>query len=1082
MRKWLIALASLVIVAILIGGIWKNYAQQAFDRLVKDRLISQYDFNYSKIELDFWQRQIQVEDFILTPDSTNQDARQYQVKVATFKLELASILPILFSKKLTIKGVTIIDPELVVRQKKEQLNAEQHFTTESFSLLDLITKYVALFEVNNLTINSASFQHQNISALDKVDDFMLREINFFLNQFSVDSTLQKQNFFNAESIELIINEEYFFLNDQIHQLSFDQLRLSTKDSSLTVNGIKLRPVHNDVLSNQQIIDKHHIFDIEVPEIALVGVNFEESYLNQTLAMKQLRIKEPNIFVREKSQIRERISAKNNAILSIIEQFSPSLSIEQVLLESGNIDLDLHQYKDLELKLNVDSFSLFDLAIDSTDLYFDYEHPPFSGFSVSLSNIDETIFNQKDNFHCDHVHINSLDSILLLKNFQLNKPSQFKQILPEFKITGLDYLGVLFHKPLYLSSIQLKSPKTYLQYVKQENNTAKPISPLIQLQEALTKANIQPIQVALLSIENGSFDFENQLSIDNYQSVIKDLRINPSVNSWKSLLGTLNLNLNQVEYQTDTLELKFRSLETNGIDHQFDKLYFSQKSIRNEISLQIDQISVFNTDPDSLFQNKIQLDSLEINKPIAVINLSDHSKKEKPQNQLRFPFPIPKLEVLQGVIELKLPNGDQLTIPNLDAQLSIDSVEFDLLDLMLKELSYRPKKLDHHFKIKEFKQFDSSSYGIRDLTITPNSNAPHLYPIKIPSLDIIDLNREKLIDDGVLMAQSITIEDIASNIQLGNTPTTQPSNAKSTILPKIQVDSFLVRNGQASLKIKDSLDLELPNFDFILTGINTEEGQFNINRLKDYFQDLSLTTNDTFHFSTANFEADISNLKFEASDLISLYLSTINLSKESIFQTNIDTIKAQDIDWQPFVKDKQVILKELQIAQVDLFIPSKPEKVDQDDALDTKISLPLNALELERLSIENMVLHLPKSNPLKINGIDIQLEKLKVDSIFDLNQMDDYFQNLQFNVKEISSPIGKWEEYQFSQSLHYDSRSQQLVSRDIQLARNYDKFEYSNFLANRKDYFDISIDSIILFSWELNHMLKKATSIQKNCHF
>ncbi len=1088
MRKWLILLVSIVILFIVIKFIGTEFASQAFNERIKEQLLPNYNFTYGKLDLDFWQKKLNVEDFVLIPDSAlqaNPARRLYEFKVASFEIELASVYPILFEKRLSIEGVTIADPELVIKDYVTE--DSRHFTTESFSILDLITQYVALFEVKALEVESASFQHQS-EGFQLINDFTLEDINFFIRHFFVDSTFTKQNFLNAQSIELVINEETLFLNDQIHQINFDQIRLSTKDSLLTFKGLALRPVDENVLTDRSVIEKHYIYHIAVPEINLLGIDYEASYLKGEFDIAQVVLKNPLVHAQEKFQKEPKTSTKNSAILAILERFAPSLSIGEVLLENGKIDLDIHRFSGFDLNLNVDTFRIYDLKVDTVDWYFDHQNPPFSGLSIQLSDINEVFLGQERGFHLDNFYISSLDSTLFINNLVLQAKSEqleFLQKVPELEVRGINYLEAMFGEPVKLSQLIVRQPSTILK--KKGGSTKKDQSnggpPLESFTRFLRRSKFPVVEAKNVLVEEGKFELDQTVAVDQYQLEAEGLYVRESLKSWKNLVDTFGIRIKNIGYTTDSLKLQLDGLSSNGTDHQLERIRLSTVFKEGELDSEIERINVFNTDLDSLIAMQVEFDSTVVFRPDVNLKLSvDPSNQDKVAGP-HFPFQTDNIRVQNAWATVDFGNGTFFNVQKLDTNIDLDTATYDIWSIQTGPAFFSSEDLSHRIQIEGLAQIGTSSYQFDNLQLLPQYDTLEvLHPIVVPQLKVFNLDRSTLLKDKTIIADKITINRPESKISIRKKdPKVSKSHDPAGDLPMVQVDTLLINDAAVTWEQGDTFSLVVPSFDLMVNGVENHRDVFEITKLTEYYRTLQFKAKDSIRVRQPGWNSFFTAFNLEADTLCSFGLDELNFTltpqKEKVRST-LFGLRAEGLKIEPLFSQNALLLDDFRIKQMDLAVT-----IPQLDSTASKkskhyIDTHFDRLAVNDFNIETIDLRLQLERLINIHGLSIGIEELNLDSTVRWNQMDDTYGRLSLNLKEMAFQFGRYDEYNLCQSLHYESAEKRLVNKYIQVQPRYTNMEYSAMLDHRQDYFTVITDSMVVHDFSPQQLFEKPLDISK----
>ncbi len=1081
-----IALFLFVNLFFLVNGVGKTLARQALDKLIERELPEHYLLDYEVLEFKIFEQELTVKNLNFIPRNDIRLAgiqRSFRINIPHFKIQLKSIRSILLEQELIIEGISIIDPQFSVVDfsKNQRLTA----STESINLLELVGQYLHFLKIKTLKIENAGLQYQK---RDKRPggSFSLQEFDFHLNQFVLDSNLSKQNFLNAESIELIINQQQFFLSDNIHKFSFDQLRLSTKDSVLNFHNLKMEPIDSITRQNWTAASGPALYEVHIPQVDLNGIDFYESYVNNDLRMDQVVFQEPDIRIKGgNKRLREASKPNQSAVLNVLSQFAPSLHFKNIQLNQGQVRLDYQETRSRDLHFLVDHLNLYDCFIQPNNFDYSERNPPFREFNLQLRNLKQHLPDQIHQLSIEKIMISGREKEIDLFNLNLEPYSEVPhasktkivQQIPFLRIGGIDYLGFLQQKPLSISELYLMEPNTTLISPIEGKKDSIPFD-LRYAKKIIGNSILKELNTDLLRINKGNLVVDDWFSVEDYNFMADNIQLDNSTESWSSVTDTFSINVESLDFQKDSLGFNLMGFLSNGQDHFLQKLNFSRISSLDSTTLYLQGLEVFQTDLDEIMTGKYECDSINVNDLSIDIKLKPGKKGKVTQViDLSSPVHTPQFRLDQLNLILESPTGDSLKVNKLSSEWRLDStVELNKLDLA--GLMFKPQNGPQIFSVNRIKKESVSreSYQIFGFEVLPNDSVgswPH--HLSFPHIKIKEWDRNRFLEQRQWVFKKIVLDQADFSIRNPKGGEIVEQKNSTLSLPIVFLDSLQLKRTKLDFNKGDSIQLAIANFDFELQGLNTKKQMVTATGISDLYRSFHLNIGEGLTFSFPQLQGRISALDVkdkETSDWLFYDLLLENQTSSIKHNTHLESLSLNNFSIEKLLKKNELILDSLVFGQmITSIFDSEGNEASSNDKLN-QIKLPFQRIDIGLIQMQEAYLDLHIDKPLSLEKASIIAKGVSADSVIQTHRLNDYFESLQLGLNNFSYQLGKYKEYKLSQSIQYNSIDKQLVVSNASLEPQVSKTAFSELIPHQEDFFAINCDSLLIDGFELNKLFVK----------
>ncbi|HKK75056.1 MAG TPA: hypothetical protein VJ953_08300 [Saprospiraceae bacterium] len=1009
---------------------------------LQEPLPAGYKLDFQHTQLDWRQQSLQIRQLSLKSEAKSPAARnRMELMLPSIRLDLQSIYLSVKSRRLFIDNIQIESPRIKLEQTKGQTS---NFTQSSLQALDSLSQYLSLLRIQKLRVNRAQLEH--IQWQDSVaQSLQFKEINLLMSGFSIDSTLQRHSFLNADEVKLEILGQSLVLPQKDHQLDFDTLWLSTREKQIRFSGLSINPLTVDQPQGDQI-------RLQSPRFILEEVDFESAYLTQTLDIGRLRVQTPSVhFLQEKEP--EATSKGLKPLKEALGQLSSRLQIDLIEIQGANIDLNLKESKVAEVRFDLDSILIKDFVADSSTTFSDIDHLPFQDVQLHLSNIRQYINPEIGQLLIQKAVLNSSEQRITVQGLQIGDPQLQEQALyqhiPFTRFDGIDIFDVLLRKKATVRQISCLNPVTRVQANKKVRQTSPDRNFYATLGDFFQDFFLDKITSQTLLVRQGQIYMADQLQVKSYTYRGRGIQLDQEADSWSRIVPSFELKARDYLFQPETgQQLKGDSLLINGQEAQLYGLSFSQKDSTHHLQLLTSLIDVQGLIIDSLFAGNLYADSLQINDP----HLQYQVQKSRQAGELSLPVHIPLAIINRGRLEYQTPQTDRLQIQRFDGVLSLQD------SLLLKfsrfeKLTFSPDRGSHRIDIRKGRQLNEHfSFEFNDLRLTPlKGKTAQDSALHIPNLRVFNWDREAWQQDRILEFQKVIADRPRTTLHFPDTSLFRPG--KGGDLP-LQLDTLLLFNAQL--------------------GIETRNTQFSWR-----FPSITVALYDLQLPAKQSFSNSIGSMLLGVDQGLELNHSDFSLRTAPIFyNSELKSIQTDSLLYQSNKPDGLIRAK---VSHIDLG-GINPDQISQE-----------NNWELEGLAIDTADLHFQKGKPassrsffterwpqikiqeLNLKHINAQLEldpsirvealslsgrDVKLDANWQKGDLAQAWRSLSASVDKVSFSPDPKQHYQLTFGIDYQSEDRRLALLTPELSRNLSLSAFTRQLDYRTDYWQLQAEALV----------------------
>lgn len=493
-----------------------------------------HEVSVNKVSLSLLHSKITATDLKLSAidDSLNNEENHYSITVPEIEVLINNITELNQFDTIEFKTVNFTNPAI---QIKFGTKFKDSTPLNEINLYKLTGNTIDWIKVQQLNLNNATVQLLPSNSNEVAHSFEQLNIKFY--DFLVDSTSFKKTdkILSANDLSFTIGKYTLNHNDKVHKLYIDDLKVETKNHSISSGEFSFKP---DNVNTSQI---NTLINVGCKGISCSGVNFLQFYHQQQLPMKELLIKNPSIHIdfEQKHPTTPKLNDKS-LILDKISDYLTGIYVDSTKISLGDINYTYSSELENEGFFKaMFSFNLINLSIDSTtfaqsDKIFFADDFMVHFEDLKLQLADEThrltstsidLSSKDKSAEITDLRILPIQSISVNDSLQFNNKSEYFDIkFPKIKLSGANLHRAFFNKQLYVHTIYISNPTLNIEKFGdwKNNNVAK--TPYQNALYAMVSGFLYNINIRNLNMSNGVLNLvqhrtgQNDFELSNLFSI------------------------------------------------------------------------------------------------------------------------------------------------------------------------------------------------------------------------------------------------------------------------------------------------------------------------------------------------------------------------------------------------------------------------------------------------------------------------------------------------------------------------------------------------------------------------------------
>ncbi len=424
-RVLLILLISVIALAA-IGYLGVNpILNNVLKKQVEKRLIGNFAYEYDTIMVDVFKRSVTLKN---VKWRFPKDSSHVKHKGTVKEFSVKGIGLFAFSGDLGIKTILVDEPTFSTQiQVNKFLNSKDDTSRlKQFNFYSLIDK-----QLNSLTVDEIKVSKADAQWYSPNFQKIWREVkNGYLEvkDFKIDSATAAQNngLFGLSNFDLHFKEASLFLPDSLHRIKLGYTAINYHKKEITIDSLRIKPlIRNNRLAKQFYYEKTSL-DLQLPKIKFEGVDFEQLFQQQTIAINKLKLNDLKLIAfKDKNAVEP--SDYKPLPQKLLRQLSKSITLDSLVINNASIAYHQKDKSSDEIgKVNFEQLngSIANITNDSLRLSNNAKAVfKFSTLLFNKSSLSAEIEFQMDDENSQHKITGSLAPIELREANQIITPLQ-----------------------------------------------------------------------------------------------------------------------------------------------------------------------------------------------------------------------------------------------------------------------------------------------------------------------------------------------------------------------------------------------------------------------------------------------------------------------------------------------------------------------------------------------------------------------------------------------------------------------------------------------------------------------------------
>ncbi|MBL3658853.1 DUF748 domain-containing protein [Fulvivirga sediminis] len=442
-----------------------------------------YSISYDSIAVDFFKSKATLFEFEVNIDSSkiedNDKGTLFAAKVPLMEANIINLIEIIFKDELKIKSMSLKDPEVWITQPRR--NEENlGLSKESGDVYKTITEQIKAFNLGEFKVNHGKISYKR-EVLSPYYDFVAGNISFTIKNFGWNRKKANSNQkFYTDHISLMLKDQSFKLRDSIHEVTFDSVLLSTKESKMSLINVHLYP-RFDKLNQPELVGKNAYY-VEMPALKLRGLNFGKAYDENILDIDSLDLVSPKFAMDNfhGADPNQELSPSTEQLIKIIAQLFNVIQVSNVNINDGNINIlrdratSISRFKARNIfarvkNVKIDTLAYSEIGYDSATVGLkDYLYTmPDSVHVLKFGSLFFTT-TDKSNIKVDSVEV--FDRLTDAEKRE--KGGVINIVAPHMEVTGFEFQNFIDNNELVMNKVEAIRPDITYYMKSGANNSNK----------------------------------------------------------------------------------------------------------------------------------------------------------------------------------------------------------------------------------------------------------------------------------------------------------------------------------------------------------------------------------------------------------------------------------------------------------------------------------------------------------------------------------------------------------------------------------------------------------------------------------
>ncbi|NMM49061.1 AsmA family protein [Marinigracilibium pacificum] len=546
-------------------GLTKSYLHDFLEEKIEEKTNGRYGFSFSEFHINFLASKAEFKDINLQPKDSFQifnpadTAGLVEIRVPELTLDIKQLILVYWTKKLEVQSIKLDSPEFMI--KTAGRNKDASLSGEVGNIYNQISEYLEEFKIDNLNINDASVTYLLVKN-NKIWPVVLNGIYLSINDFLLNrqSVTERTKFLSADNVTFYSGQQKVFLNDSIHYISFDSLKLNTLRSEIKIKNFTIQPAED--ISHEEV---ENLVYYNTPGLEIRNINFNRSYQNNILDVGQIKLTETT-FNTKNHWVKKMISGQpskkqDNNFSKFLSSVFNEIEVDTFQMAHGKMIFE--QENGAVLHLPKIEINILDYILDSSMISNQNYFPGYTDINVRLLSPNYRSGSKELNFNASLIEFSSNSTILKINKLKItkkavnNKTPELEAYLPEIIIDGLDKTMLNKDSIVSLKEVYINSPDLFIRSTNVNRDQGRK-SILAELPKSWLNAKIEK-----LGMDNARIEISKRRGQQNPQILTTGLKVEIENMIWDETI-TLSQSLNNAYIKNISSDHITFSLNNGGI--------------------------------------------------------------------------------------------------------------------------------------------------------------------------------------------------------------------------------------------------------------------------------------------------------------------------------------------------------------------------------------------------------------------------------------------------------------------------------------------------------------------------------------
>src|SRR5699024_5408818 len=282
--KWVIGILAFLIIAIVAASFylkhnWKPIVEDHLYKLVESSTDGLYTLTYEDLDFQVFLGNAKVDEVRLVPDSNvyqrlvkeeKAPDNLYKVSLKELSIEGLKWREILKNKKLNIKGISLVHPDVELTNTYHAYN-DTISDEPKESLYDTSKHLLSSIYIERIDTDKFNFKYVKVDSAE-TSETTVQNIDVHIQELLLDesSETDTSRLYFAKGLEVKITDFEYPISDSLYNLKFNSLGVSTHEKTLLVENFSMKPA-----VDRQEIFKRKNENVTIPDIEMDTIIFEE---------------------------------------------------------------------------------------------------------------------------------------------------------------------------------------------------------------------------------------------------------------------------------------------------------------------------------------------------------------------------------------------------------------------------------------------------------------------------------------------------------------------------------------------------------------------------------------------------------------------------------------------------------------------------------------------------------------------------------------------------------------------------------------------------------------------------------------